>query len=124
MNPALEIVAMPAPQWLFGDEISERQRLLFARLYLEHVLSTQEPLSQQSAEICNSFLDRCIAYGLELAIPREFALRILKQPRLFSWVQPLAVSWLESMIRAGEDRSSTDRLHKLNHEQFIALAQG
>jgi hypothetical protein len=91
MDPSLEITAMPAPQWLFGYEISEEQRLLFARLYLEYARSIAEgPLYEQPSSSLASFLDQCTARGLRLAVPRELAIDILRRPDVFGWAHPFA----------------------------------
>ncbi len=91
MDPTLEITAMPAPQWLFGYEISEEQRLLFARLYLEFARSSFEgPLHEQPRESLSGFLDRCTERGLRLAVPRELAIDILRRPDVFGWAHPIA----------------------------------
>ena len=90
MDPTLEITAMPAPQWLFGYEISEEQRLLFARLYLEFARSIHGPLHEQPRESLSVFLDRCTERGLCLAVPRELAVDILRRPDVFGWAQPIA----------------------------------
>ncbi len=86
MDPTLEITAMPAPQWLFGYEITEEQRLLFARLYLEFARTLYEtPLHEQPQGWLSEFLDRCIECGLPLAVPRELAIDILRRPDVFGW---------------------------------------
>lgn len=91
MDPTLEITAMPAPQWLFGYEISEEQRLLFARLYLEFARSLFEgPIHEQPRESLSAFLDRCTERGLRLAVPRELAIDILRRPDVFGWAHPIA----------------------------------
>ena len=91
MDPTLEITAMPAPQWLFGYEISEEQRLLFARLYLEFARSIFEgPLHEQPPSLLGAFLERCTERGLRLAVPRELAIDILRRPDVFGWAHPFA----------------------------------
>ncbi|MBV8637029.1 MAG: hypothetical protein JO322_03030 [Candidatus Eremiobacteraeota bacterium] len=86
MDATLEITAMPAPQWLFGYDITEEQRLLFARLYLEYAHSSFEgPIHEQPRESLSSFLDRCTDRGLTLAVPRELAIDILRRPDVFGW---------------------------------------
>ena len=90
MDPTLEITAMPAPQWLFGYEISEEQRLLFARLYLEYARSLHGPLHEEPRESLSVFLDRCTERGLRLAVPRELAVDILRRPDVFGWAHPIA----------------------------------
>lgn len=91
MDPTLEIAAMPAPQWLFGYEISEEQRLLFARLYLEFTRSLfGSPINEQPGNSLGEFLDRCVNRGLKLAVPRELAIDILRRPDVFGWAHALA----------------------------------
>ena len=91
MDPTLEITAMPAPQWLFGYEISEEQRLLFARLYLEFTHSLLgSPLHEQPGSSLGEFLDRCTGRGLKLAVPRELAIDILRRPDVFGWAHTVA----------------------------------
>ena len=91
MDPTLDITAMPAPQWLFGYEITEEQRLLFARLYLEFARSVYDsPVHEQPRDALAAFLDRCIQRGLRLAVPRELAIDILRRPDVFGWAHPLA----------------------------------
>lgn len=91
MDPTLEITAMPAPQWLFGYEISEEQRLLFARLYLEFARCMVEgQIHEQPPESLSAFLDVCTNRGLRLAVPRELAIDILRRPDVFGWAHPIA----------------------------------
>lgn len=103
MDHTLDITAMPAPQWLFGYEISEEQRLLFARLYLEYARSSCEgPLHEQPPASLSAFLERCIERGLRLAVPRELAIDILRRPDVFGWRHPLT-------RHAAQDPSSVPR---------------
>ncbi len=91
MDPTLELTAMPAPQWLFGYEISEEQRLLFARLYLQFAHSLfKSPIHEQPRSSLSEFLDVCIDRGLRLAVPRELAIDILRRPDVFGWSHALA----------------------------------
>lgn len=91
MDPTLEITAMPAPQWLFGYEISEEQRLLFARLYLRFVRSFFEgAIYEQPRNALSEFLDGCVDRGLQLAVPRELAIDILRRPDVFGWAPAFA----------------------------------
>jgi hypothetical protein len=107
MDPTLEITAMPAPQWLFGYEISEEQRLLFARLYLEYARSLYGPLHEQPRESLSVFLDRCTERGLRLAVPRELAIDILRRPDVFGWAHPIAE--YAALHAMGNTRSVFDR---------------
>ncbi len=108
MDPTLEITAMPAPQWLFGYEISEEQRLLFARLYLEYARSIFEgSLHEQSPSALAAFLDRCTERGLRLAVPRELAIDILRRPDVFGWAHPF--SQRAAYEAGGNSRSVMER---------------
>lgn len=98
MDVSFEIDAMPGPQWLFGFDISEVERLHFVRLYVAQTRGG--PLCEQSFSTLIDFLACCSLAGLTLKLPLDRAIAILRRPGLLAWAHRLRE----------RDRSATVRL--------------